>query len=79
MSTDDSPRTVTMKYHRTIKGTWLVSTTWEKDGVKRCVVLEAPDPLFFDAVETSSRLLKSDAFGKRNNAEELFPGPLRGD
>lgn len=85
----DTPRTVQLTFHRTAKGTWLVSATWvrsfepdprhSQDHGKRCIVHELPDALIFDAIETSARMLKSDAFGKRNYAEELFPGSLRGD
>lgn len=83
----DTPRTVQLTFHRTAKGTWLVSATWVRPCepkpdhpqgyANRCIVHEVPDALIFDAIETASRMLKSDAYGKRNGAEELFPFNLR--
>jgi hypothetical protein len=76
--TQGVPSTVETKFHRTVKGGWLVTTKWKtSDGLQRCVVLDVPDGLLFDAMETTSRLLKSAAFGRRDNAEELLPDAFR--
>ena len=74
----DVPSAIETKFHRTLKGGWLASVQWKTaDGVRRCTVVDIPDPMFFDALETLGRLLRSDACGRRNNVDELLPESLR--
>jgi hypothetical protein len=77
--TADTPGKVDLHFSRMPRGGWLVQVSWVRPGgsKQRSTVFEVPDGMIFDAIESASRMLKSDAFGKRNNAEELFPPSFR--